>query len=64
MAYKYNNQIKVSLNRYQVQQLQALHQILGISKQDVLRKALDSFVLAENERRLRRDPHAAPLPGL
>jgi hypothetical protein len=43
MAYKYNNQIKVSLNRYQVQQLQALHQILGITKQDVLRKALDSF---------------------
>jgi hypothetical protein len=64
MAYKYNNQIKVSLNRYQLAQLEALRQILGVSKQEVMRKALDSFVLAENERRLRRNPNEHPLPGL
>ncbi len=64
MAYKYNNQIKVSLNRYQLLQLEALRQILGVSKQEVLRKALDSFVLAENDKRLRRNPNEHPLPGL
>jgi hypothetical protein len=64
MAYKYNNQIKISLNRYQLLQLEALRQILGVSKQEVMRKALDSFVLAENDKRLRRNPDAHPLPGL
>ncbi len=64
MAYKYNNQIKISLNRYQLLQLEALRQILGVSKQEVMRKALDSFVLAENEKRMRRNPDEHPLPGL
>jgi hypothetical protein len=64
MALKYNNQLKISLSRYQLLQLEALTQLHGVTKQDILRKALDAFVKEENDRLLRSNPHARPLPGM
>ena len=40
-----------------------LSYILGVSKQEVIRKAIDSFARSENEKRLRTNPNAKPLAG-
>ncbi len=63
MALKYNNQLKISLGRYQAAQLQALSQIHGTSRQDIIRRALEHFAKAENERLMKSNPNGHPLPG-
>ncbi len=40
-----------------------LSYILGVSKQEVIRKAIDSFARSENERRKLANPHSKPLIG-
>jgi hypothetical protein len=63
MSLKYPNQLKISLNNYQKNQVKALSAVHGMSQQDVIRKAIDAFVRQENERLLRTNPQATPLPG-
>jgi len=63
MTLKYTNQLKVSLNNYQKAQIKTLAHVHGVSMQDIIRKAIDSYAASENERLLRTNPHARPLPG-
>ena len=63
MTLKYKNQLKISINNLQNDQLRMLSYILGVSKQEVIRKAIDSFARSENEKRLRTTPNAKPLAG-
>ena len=63
MAFKYRNQLKISINNLQNDQIRMLSYILGVSKQEVIRKAIDSFARSENEKRLRTNPNAKPLAG-
>ena len=59
----YKNQLKVTFNHTQMSQIRALTYIHGMSMQDVIRKALDRYAIAENERILKTNVHAKPLPG-
>ncbi len=63
MSLKYPNQLKISLNKFQVNQLRTLSHIHEISQQDLIRKAIDAYARAENERILKSNPYAKPLPG-
>jgi hypothetical protein len=47
MALKYQNQLKISLNKVQIENLRKLSQKYGMSYQDVIRKALDEFARVE-----------------
>lgn len=40
-----------------------LSYILGVSKQEVIRKAIDYFARAENEKRLKANPNSKPIIG-
>ncbi len=40
-----------------------LSYILGISKQEVIRKAIDSFARSENEKRLKANPNSKLIVG-
>lgn len=40
-----------------------LSYILGVSKQEVIRKAIDYFARAENEKRLKTNPNSKPIIG-
>lgn len=63
MSLKYKNQLKLSVNNLQSDQLRVLSYIHGISKQEVIRKAIDSFARTENERRLKANPSTKPIVG-
>ncbi|MEY2793316.1 MAG: hypothetical protein RJA76_1308 [Bacteroidota bacterium] len=63
MALKYKNQFKISLNNLQSDQIRVLSFIHGVSKQEVIRKAIDSFARSENERRLKANPTIKPIVG-
>lgn len=63
MTLKYKNQLKISINNLQNDQIRMLSYILGVSKQEVIRKAIDCFARLENEKRLRTNPNAKPLAG-
>ena len=63
MALKYKNQFKISLNNLQSDQIRVLSFIHGVSKQEVIRKAIDSFAGSENERRLKANPRIKPIVG-
>jgi hypothetical protein len=63
MSLKYPNQLKISITKYQAIQIRVLSNIHEMSQQDVIRKAIDAFAKAENERILRTNPYANPLPG-
>ena len=47
MALKYQNQLKISLNKVQIENLRKLAQKYGMSYQDVIRKALVEFARIE-----------------
>jgi hypothetical protein len=63
MALKYKNQLKISLNNIQSDQIRVLSFIHGVSKQEIIRKAIDSFARSENERRLKTNPTIKPIVG-
>ena len=63
MTLKYKNQLKISINNLQNDQIRMLSYILGVSKQEVIRKAIDSFARSENEKRLKANPNAKPMVG-
>ena len=63
MAFKYRNQLKISINNLQNDQIRMLSYILGVSKQEVIRKAIDSFARSENEKRLKANPNRKPIAG-
>jgi hypothetical protein len=63
MTLKYKNQLKISINNLQNAQIRMLSYILGVSKQEVIRKAIDSFARSENEKRLKTNPNVKPLAG-
>ena len=63
MALKYKNQLKISINHLQNDQIRMLSYILGVSKQEVIRKAIDYFARAENEKRLKANPNSKPMIG-
>lgn len=63
MSLKYPNQLKISLNNYQAKQIRALSFMHGMTQQDIIRKAIDAFARAENERILKNNPHGNSLPG-
>jgi len=63
MTLKYKNQLKISINNLQNDQIRMLSYILGVSKQEVIRKTIDSFARSENEKRLKANPNAKPLAG-
>jgi hypothetical protein len=63
MALKYRNQLKISINNLQNDQIRMLSYILGVSKQEVIRKAIDSFARSENEKRLKANPNSKPIVG-
>ena len=47
MALKYPNQLKISLNDLQCQKLFEYKSKTGLTAQDIIRKALDSFLCVE-----------------
>jgi hypothetical protein len=63
MAFKYKNQLKISLNNIQSDQIRVLSFIHGVSKQEIIRKAIDSFARSENEKRLKANPNSKPIVG-
>jgi len=63
MTLKYKNQLKISINNLQNDQIRMLSYILGVSKQEVIRKAIDSFARSENEKRLKANSQAKPIIG-
>ena len=63
MTLKHNNQLKISFNNVQNDQLRMLSHIYGVPMQEIIRKAIDCFARLENEKRLRTNPNAKPLAG-
>ena len=47
MSLKYQNQLKISLNKVQIINLKKLSILYGMSYQDVIRKAFDKFARVE-----------------
>jgi len=52
MSLKYQNQLKISLNKVQLINLRKLSNLYGMSYQDVIRKALDEFARLEFEKNI------------
>jgi len=63
MTLKHNNQLKISFNNVQNDQLRMLSHIYGVPMQEIIRKAIDCFARLENEKRLKANPNAKPLAG-
>ncbi len=63
MTLKYKNQLKISFNNVQCDQLRMLSFIHGTTKQEIIRKAIDYFARSENEKRLKANSNAKPLAG-
>lgn len=63
MTLKYHNQFKISFNNLQNDQLRMLSFIHGVSKQEIIRKAIDYYARSENDRRMKADPNGRPLAG-
>jgi hypothetical protein len=63
MTLKYRNQLKISFNNLQSDQIRMLSFIHGTSKQEIIRKAIDYFARSENEKRLKANPNSKPIIG-